>query len=201
MNHGGRNAVGRGNAGTGDAVVSLEQFKKLGSPVFKGKADPIAVETTMPRNDHITWEMFKNAFNEKYFLDRVRFKMERDFLSLKQGNKSITEYEDQFTSLSRFTTKLIPDDESKGRRFLDRLHLDIQVRHGTQFKKHNNGGSKGSEKTLGDTPFKKNLLPCQRCGGTHAREFYMITRACFGCGKMDHKIKDCPKRHYDLDTA
>ncbi|KAI9187126.1 hypothetical protein LWI28_024728 [Acer negundo] len=178
MNHGGRNAVGRGNA----EPVTLwfpwsssrnwdRQFSKerlilllLNEADHWWDATSCILKTTMPTNDHITWEMFKNAFNEKYFLDRVSFKMERDFLSLKQGNKSITE-------------------------------------HGTQFKKHNNGGSKGSEKTLGDTPFKKNLLPCQRCGGTHAREFYMITRACFGCGKMDHKIKDCPKRHYDLDTA
>ncbi|KAK3199309.1 hypothetical protein Dsin_022724 [Dipteronia sinensis] len=48
------------------------------------------LKTIMLRNDHITWEMFKNAFNQKYFPDRVRFKMERDFLSLKQGSKSVT---------------------------------------------------------------------------------------------------------------
>ncbi|KAI9160100.1 hypothetical protein LWI28_005107 [Acer negundo] len=294
MNHGGRNVVGRGNAGIGDVVITLERFKKLGPLVFKGKTDPIAVEawlkqiekvftaivcsdeqkvvfasfiledeadhwwdatsrilkTTMLGNDHITWEMFKNAFNVKYFPDRVRFKMERDFLSLKQGSKSIAEYEQQFTSLSRFATKLIPDDESRGRRFLDGLHPDIQskvevlkltryadivdraliaersleeckkaqdvfkrnnqqggsrnggaFRQGSQFNKHNTGGGKGNEKTVGDTPFKKNFPHCQRCGRTHAGECYMINEACFGCGKMDHQIRDCPKRRYDSKDA
>ncbi|KAK1577013.1 hypothetical protein Q3G72_018432 [Acer saccharum] len=159
-----------GNAGNGGTLVTLEQFKKLGPPVFKGTTDPLTAEawlkhiekvftaincpneqkvifasfvlqdeadhwwdatsrilrTTLRENNPITWEMFTNAFNEKYFPDRVRFKMERDFLSLRQGSKSVAEYEEQFTSLSRFAASLIPDDESKGRRFLDGLHPDIQ---------------------------------------------------------------------------
>ncbi|KAK1560346.1 hypothetical protein Q3G72_025572 [Acer saccharum] len=287
MNRGGSNVVGQSNAGASDVVVTLERFKKLGPPVFKGRTDPIATEawlkqiekvfiaiacpdkqkvvfasfmledeadhwwdatsrilkTTLPINNHITWETFKNAFNEKYFPDRVRFKMERDFLNLKQDNKSVAEYEEQFTSLSRFATQLIPDDESKGRRFLDGLHPDIRskvevlkltryadvvdraliaersleeckkthevfkrnnqqggfrnknaFRHGTQFKKYNNGGNKDNEKSVRDTSFKKNFPPCQRCGRSHSGECYINTGACFGCGKSDHKIKDCPKR-------
>ncbi|KAK3204366.1 hypothetical protein Dsin_018412 [Dipteronia sinensis] len=35
MNRGGRNAVGRGSVGTSEAVVTLEQFKKLGPPFSK----------------------------------------------------------------------------------------------------------------------------------------------------------------------
>ncbi|TXG51790.1 hypothetical protein EZV62_024314 [Acer yangbiense] len=162
--------------------------------------------------------MFKNAFNEKYYPDRVCFKMEWDFLNLKQGSKSVAEYEEQFTSLSRFATQLILDDESKGRRFLDGLHPDIrskvEVLKLTRYAdivdraliaersleecmkthEHNNGGNKDNEKSVGDTPFRKNFPPCQRYGRPHSGECYMNTGACFGCGKLDHKIKDCPKR-------
>ncbi|KAL5827340.1 hypothetical protein ACOSQ3_019174 [Xanthoceras sorbifolium] len=163
MNRGGnasrreRNAYGHGNVVDGGTVITLEQFKKLGPPAFKGTSDPSVAEawlkqiekvfttigcpdeqkwdatsrilrTTLQENDPITWGMFMNAFNEKYFPDRVRFRMERDFLNLKQGGNTVTEYEEQFTSLSRFVTQLIPNDESKGRRFLDGLHPDIQSR-------------------------------------------------------------------------
>ncbi|TXG73220.1 hypothetical protein EZV62_001799 [Acer yangbiense] len=222
MNRGGSNAIGRGNTGASDiekvfiAIAFLDKQKVVfASFMLEDEADhwwdatSRILKTTLPINDHITWEMFKNAFNEKYFPDRVCFKMERDFLNLKQGSKSVTEYEEQFTSLSRFATQLIPDDESKGRHFLNGLHPDIRskvevlklatytdivdraliaersleeckkthevfkrnnqqggfqngsgFRHGTQFKKHNNSGNKGNEKSIRDTPFRKNFPPC-----------------------------------------
>ncbi|XP_049382835.1 uncharacterized protein LOC125847211 [Solanum stenotomum] len=37
------------------------------------------------------------------------------------------------------------------------------------------------------------LLPdCARCGRKHAGECLAGSNACFGCGKMDHKIRHCP---------
>ncbi|KAL5775372.1 hypothetical protein ACOSP7_012929 [Xanthoceras sorbifolium] len=178
MNSGGnalrceRNADGHGNVISGGTVITLERFKKLGLPAFKGTSDPLVAEawlkhiekvfnaircpdeqkvifatfmfqdeadywwdatsrilrTTLQENDPITWGMFMNTFNEKYFPDLVRFRMERNFLNLKQGGKTVAEYEEQFTSLSWFATQLIPNDESKGRRFLDRLHPNIHSR-------------------------------------------------------------------------
>ncbi|KAL5767874.1 hypothetical protein ACOSQ2_014657 [Xanthoceras sorbifolium] len=112
MNRGGnahrrkRNAEGQGNV--------------LGPPAFMGTSDPLdatchILRTTLQENDSITWEMFMNALNNKYFPDRVRFNIERDFLNLKQGSKIVAEYEEQFTSFN-------------GRCFLDGLHPYIQSR-------------------------------------------------------------------------
>ncbi|KAL5757617.1 hypothetical protein ACOSP7_020228 [Xanthoceras sorbifolium] len=167
MNRGGnaprheRNADRQGNVVNSGTVITLERFKKLGPPAFKGTSDPLVVEawlkhiekvfttigcpdkqkvifatfmfedeadywwdatsrilwTTLQENDPMTWGMFMNVFNEKYFPDRVHFRMERDILNLKQGSKTDAEYEEQFTSLSY-----------KGRCFLDGLHPDIQSR-------------------------------------------------------------------------
>ncbi|KAH7569501.1 hypothetical protein JRO89_XS06G0175000 [Xanthoceras sorbifolium] len=275
MNSGGnalrreRNADGHGNVISGGTVITLERFKKLGPPAFKGTSDPLVAEawlkqiekvfnaircpdeqkvifatfmcqdeadylwdatsrilrTTLQENDPITWGMFMNTFNEKYFPDLVRFRMERNFLNLKQGGKTVAEYEEQFTSLSWFATQLIPNDESKGGRFLDRLHPDIQSRvkvlklgryadivdraliaersmdECSQFRKCGNDGHGGSEKAFGDGSFMENAFPCQYCGRSHAGECYRKTGACFGCGKAGHMLKDCPKRRFGPDNV
>lgn len=48
----------------------------------------------------ITWDLFVEAFLEKYFPSQVRDNMEVDFMRLKQGSRSVVEYEEQFTALS-----------------------------------------------------------------------------------------------------
>ncbi|KAH9722450.1 Endonuclease [Citrus sinensis] len=58
----------------------------------------------------ITWELFLEAFHEKYFPERVRYQMEADFLRLTQGTESVAEYEEQFTALSRFAHTLVANE-------------------------------------------------------------------------------------------
>ncbi|KAH7571691.1 hypothetical protein JRO89_XS04G0119200 [Xanthoceras sorbifolium] len=72
-------------------------------------------------------------------------------------------------------------------------------KQGSQFRKC--GGHDGSEKVFGDVSFMKNAPPCQHCGCSHVGEFFRKTRACFSCGKIDHMIKDFPKRHFSPDNA
>ena len=54
--------------------------------------------------------------------------MEADFLNLTQGTKSVAEYEQQFTALSRFASKLVPDEDSRCRRFFEGLRPAIKSR-------------------------------------------------------------------------
>ncbi|KAK4855314.1 hypothetical protein QYF36_005926 [Acer negundo] len=120
MNHCGRNAVGRGNVETGKDMVTLERFKKLGPPVFKGKANPIAAEAWL--------KQIEKVFTAIVCSDEQKVVFASFMLEDEAGSKPIAGYEEQFTSLSRFVTKLIPDDESKGRSILDDFHLNIQSR-------------------------------------------------------------------------
>ncbi|KAH9665582.1 Endonuclease [Citrus sinensis] len=76
----------------------------------------------------ITWELFLEAFHEKYFPKRVRHQMEADFLRLTQGTKSVAEYEEQFTALSRFAPTLVANEGSKYRKFLEGLRPNIKGR-------------------------------------------------------------------------
>ncbi|CAA0828257.1 Unknown protein, partial [Striga hermonthica] len=49
-----------------------------------------------------TWERLKELIREKYYPTYYRAEMERQFLSLKQGTRSVDEYEREFTRLAAF---------------------------------------------------------------------------------------------------
>ena len=54
--------------------------------------------------------------------------MEADFLKLTQGTKSVAEYEEQFTALSRFAPTVVANEGSKCRKFLEGLRPNIKGR-------------------------------------------------------------------------
>ena len=53
---------------------------------------------------HITWEVFKMHFYEKYFPASVRNVKELEFMSLYQGTMNVVEYIVKFDELCRFST-------------------------------------------------------------------------------------------------
>ena len=50
----------------------------------------------------VSWHMFLVGFNDKYYPASYRIEQENAFLYLKQGNRSVAEYEAEFVALSRF---------------------------------------------------------------------------------------------------
>ena len=58
-----------------------------------------------------TWEMFKQVFFQDYFLNSVREQMTSEWLNSKQGNKTVDEYELEFSRLLRFTGERYQDNE------------------------------------------------------------------------------------------
>ncbi|XP_050890623.1 uncharacterized protein LOC127096040 [Lathyrus oleraceus] len=50
----------------------------------------------------VTWVVFRGEFLRKYFPEDVRGKKEIEFLELKQGNLSVTEYTSRFVELVKF---------------------------------------------------------------------------------------------------
>ena len=55
----------------------------------------------------VTWAVFKREFLDRYFPEDVRGKKEIEFLELKQGNMSVTEYAAKFVELPSFI-RIIP---------------------------------------------------------------------------------------------
>ena len=52
--------------------------------------------------EDITWDVFRREFLRKYYPEDVRGKKEIEFLELKQGNMSVTDYAAKFVELSKF---------------------------------------------------------------------------------------------------
>ena len=76
----------------------------------------------------VNWEGFKVLFYKKYFPHTIRNKMLSQLWALKQGNKSVVEYEAEFNRLMKFALEGIRDQEMmKIQKFRDGLSLELQL--------------------------------------------------------------------------
>jgi hypothetical protein len=74
----------------------------------------------------ITWAEFSTQFRN-YHIPAGLMKIKRnEFLSLKQGSMSVSEYRDRFIQLSRYAPRDVEDDEKKQELFLDGLIGPLQ---------------------------------------------------------------------------
>nr|XP_017227805.1 PREDICTED: uncharacterized protein LOC108203400 [Daucus carota subsp. sativus] len=78
-------------------------------------------------DDVILWDRFVELFLEQYFPEHVQSQLELDFLELKQGDKSVAEYEKRFMELPRFVTAYVDTDLKKAKRFQQGLRSDIRI--------------------------------------------------------------------------
>ncbi|KAK2986665.1 hypothetical protein RJ640_010121 [Escallonia rubra] len=73
-----------------------------------------------------TWELFTTEFNNKYILASGRRDSELAFLQLEQKNKTVQEYEKEFTALARHASYLVERGDRKAKKFETGLNPDIQ---------------------------------------------------------------------------
>jgi hypothetical protein len=71
--------------------------------------------------DAITWQEFQVNFRAYHVPSGIMKLKKKDFLSLTQGNMSISEYRDRFTQLSRYAPEEVDTDEKRQERFLEGL--------------------------------------------------------------------------------
>ncbi|XP_059630527.1 uncharacterized protein LOC132273572 [Cornus florida] len=76
--------------------------------------------------DTITYDTFKKLYYEKYFPTPKRRELKKEFDGLRQGNMTVTEYENKFTSLLRFAPGIANDEEGKIEKFVNGLDLTIR---------------------------------------------------------------------------
>ncbi|KAA3461900.1 Hexaprenyldihydroxybenzoate methyltransferase, mitochondrial-like protein [Gossypium australe] len=74
----------------------------------------------MVPNDQVNWDFFQAGFKKKYASQKV-------FLKLKQGNRSIAEYEWEFVCLSKYVQNIISSKEEMCIRFEDGLDDKIRI--------------------------------------------------------------------------
>ncbi|XP_020253956.1 uncharacterized protein LOC109831022 [Asparagus officinalis] len=75
----------------------------------------------------ILWETFTERFNRKYFPQSARDELLRRFVELKQGGRSIDEYEAEFSSLNRYAPHLVTDPTIRRHQFQKGLHKYIRL--------------------------------------------------------------------------
>jgi hypothetical protein len=75
--------------------------------------------------DTITWAEFSTQFRNYHIPARL-MKNKKEFLSLKQGNMSVSEYRDKFIQLSRYAPDEVADDERKQEHFREGLNGPLQ---------------------------------------------------------------------------
>ncbi|XP_059654581.1 uncharacterized protein LOC132301335 [Cornus florida] len=76
--------------------------------------------------DTMTYDTFKKLYYEKYFPAPKWRELKKEFDGLKQGNMTVTEYKNKFTSLLRFVPGIANDEERKIEKFVDGLDLTIR---------------------------------------------------------------------------
>lgn len=82
----------------------------------------------------VTWAIFKEEFLNRYFPEDVRGKKEIEFLELKQGNMSVTDYAAKFVELAKFYPHYTGENAefSKCIKFENGLRPDIKKAIGYQ---------------------------------------------------------------------
>ncbi|XP_057953813.1 uncharacterized protein LOC131148096 [Malania oleifera] len=73
----------------------------------------------------LTWDHFKEIFDDRYFCTSVRDAKVEEFLNLNQGHMIVQQCAVKFVELSRFTPYMIPDESRKARRFERGLRHEI----------------------------------------------------------------------------
>ena len=88
--------------------------------------------TTITPSKRVTWELFLDEF-KKHYVGRIYLRnMRREFHNLKQRQMSVTEYQREFTWLSKYAPEILVSEEEKCRRFEDDLNDHIRA-HVTAF--------------------------------------------------------------------
>ena len=74
----------------------------------------------------ITWTEFATQFRNYHIPAGLMKIKKKEFLSLKQGNISVSEYRDKFIQLSRYAPDEVADDERKQEHFMEGLVGPLQ---------------------------------------------------------------------------
>jgi hypothetical protein len=69
----------------------------------------------------ITWAEFSTQFRNYHIPAGLMKIKKKEFLSLKKGNMSVSEYRDKFIRLSRYAPDEVADDERKQEQFMEGL--------------------------------------------------------------------------------
>ncbi|CAA0840521.1 Unknown protein, partial [Striga hermonthica] len=132
---------------SGRVVRQPDRFMFVGEssdliPSEEHDSDPWTYNEAIQDVDADSWQKSMDSkiesidlIREKYYPSYYRAEMERQFLSLQQGTRTVDEYEREFTRLAAFVPDLVRMEAQRAQRFIDGLYPAVHhniVGHGTQ---------------------------------------------------------------------
>ncbi|KAH7861368.1 hypothetical protein Vadar_025234 [Vaccinium darrowii] len=164
-----------------------------------------AIKGTLPAN--LTWDhYFETIFLEKYFPSPVKQALVQEFLSLKQGTMTVTQYMARFEELLRHASEYIPTDEKKARQFEWGLDLTLRERVISNQQKttlggpirNNNNKAFVNKKPYDNRPQNQTWGNRNTARGNQQQQWksvdqYGNVRVCFKCGQEGHIASFCPQ--------
>jgi hypothetical protein len=94
--------------------------------------------------DTITWEEFRGSFRQYHVPAGLMTVKKEEFLALKQGSSSVSEYRDRFLQLSRYAPEDVNTDAKRQYRFLRGLVDPLQYQLMEDRKRKISGPQPGS---------------------------------------------------------
>ena len=73
----------------------------------------------------MTWIHFLNLFHGKYLSEANLSNKVREFMNLRQGTLSVSEYTAKFDTLARFAPSLVPTDQARKMKYMHGLNVEI----------------------------------------------------------------------------
>ncbi|KAG8492907.1 hypothetical protein CXB51_010118 [Gossypium anomalum] len=77
--------------------------------------------------ERVTWDFFQAEFRKKYISQRFTDQKRKEFLELKQGRLTVSEYEREFVRLSRYARECVADEVAMCKRFEEGLNEDLKL--------------------------------------------------------------------------
>ncbi|XP_042396513.1 uncharacterized protein LOC121986624 [Zingiber officinale] len=85
------------------------------------------MQKTIFGEQRITWAMFRDAFERQYFPATFCLARRQEFLNLKQGDRSVMEYNAEFCRLAEFCPHLVAQDYDRMQQFTQGLAAYIRI--------------------------------------------------------------------------
>ncbi|XP_042412585.1 uncharacterized protein LOC122001747 [Zingiber officinale] len=86
------------------------------------------MQKTLFGDQSITWTLFRDAFERQYFPAPYRMARRQEFLQLKQGDRSVMEYDAEFNRLAEYCLHLVAQESDRLDQFTQGLAAYIRIR-------------------------------------------------------------------------
>ncbi|XP_058784199.1 uncharacterized protein LOC131658968 [Vicia villosa] len=192
---------------------STVQKVRYGTHMLAGEADDWWVGTRQRLEaigEVITWVVFTREFMRKYFTEDVRGKKETEFLALKQGNSTVTEYAAKFVELVKFylhysicrfaelvnNCQIYEEDNIAHSAHYKSLNEKRGKPHHDRKNPYDAPDDKGKQKVTDGKKTSGGGAPatvrCYRYGeqGHFFNKCENKVIRCYRCGKIDHRVPD-----------